>query len=69
MPEMSDREFIDFYKDVCGVPDMADSEFIERRRELEAAVDTGWDQQQFDCSWQDPNRRPNLVSKSDLAAS
>ena len=68
MPEMSDREFLDFYKvDVCGVPDMSDDEFITRHRELEAKVDLGWDTEKYAAAWQDPNRKPNLVSKSELA--
>ncbi|SRR6266851_1380148 len=68
MPEMTDREFIDFYKvDVCGVPNMSDDEFIDRRRELEAKVDVGWDTQKYAAAWQDPNRRRKLVSKSELA--
>ena len=61
---MSDREFLDFYKDVCGVLNMEDAEFIERHRELEAAIEHNWDQKRYNCWWQDPNRKPNLVSKT-----
>src|SRR6266851_3285284 len=64
---MSDREFLDFYKDVCGVLNMEDAEFIERHRELEAAIEHKWDQKRYSCWWQDPNRKPNLVSKTYIA--
>src|SRR5260370_29457908 len=68
MPEMTDREFIDFYKvDICGVPDMDDDEFIDRHRELEDAIEHNWDQKRYNCWWEDPNRKPNLISKSELA--
>src|SRR3954447_27065529 len=68
MPEMTDEEFIHFYKDFYGALEMPDDEFIDCHRELEDAFDHGWDTKQYLCAWQDPNRKPYLVSKNELAA-
>jgi hypothetical protein len=67
MPQMTDQEFIAFYKDFYGVLDLSDDEFIERRRQIEDGFEFGWDMKKYLAYWQDPNRTPNLVSKSALA--
>jgi phage terminase Nu1 subunit (DNA packaging protein) len=48
------------------MPEMSDEEFIEFHKMFEGWK-PGWDAKRFDCWWQDSNRRPNLVSKSQLA--
>src|SRR5258708_30273291 len=66
MPEMTDQEFIQSFKDCYGL-DMSDDEVVERHNEIENSFDVGFDQSKYDFGWQDPNRRPNLVSKGELA--
>ena len=70
MVEMTDEEleFINSCKDFYGALDMPDDEFIDRRREIEDAFDHGWDRTKYVCRWQDPNCKPYLVSKNELAS-
>src|SRR5215204_5073139 len=65
--EMTDSEFLDFYREAYDAWDMPDDELIDRHRELDKAINPNWDCEKYLCWWQDPDRKPNLASKSVMA--